>query len=295
VSKVSILIPSREEPFLQRTIDDLLLQRDGDVEIIALLDGWWPNPPLKDDPHVKQIHWTVPQGLRSCLNAGARVATGDYLLKIDAHCAVSEGYDVELAKVCGDDSIVVPAKYSLNADTWTRYREPWQYFYLTFPWDPTLNHPGLHDKACGPDVNAARAHIQPIDDILSYQGSAWFLTKQHFERIGPMDPARYYVAQEPQELGLATWLNGGRVVIHKGVWYAHLWKGRDHKRGFRLIKPRWVRALRASAEHWMAQSGFPALVEKFWDVLHEAPVGPWPDDWQDPKYRVAIDARKAAV
>jgi hypothetical protein len=84
-------------------------------------------------------------------------------------------------------------------------------------------------------------------------------------------------------------------VINKTVWYSHLHKGRSHRRGFAIIKPRWVRALRASAEHWLAQPGFPALVERFWPLLAHAEWGPWPEDWQNPTYQAAIDAREQAA
>jgi glycosyltransferase involved in cell wall biosynthesis len=287
MAKLSIVLPAREEPLLQQTIRDLLAHAHGDVEIIPVLDGWTPEPPLIDDPRVKWMGWGDPHGLRPAINAGMAAATGDWLMKIDAHCAISDGYDVALQAVCDQDWIVVPEKYSLHAETWTRYREPWQYFYLTFPWDPTLNTPGLHDKACGKDVNRAHADTR-VDDILSYQGSCWFLSKAHWNRIGPMDGAHYYTAQEPQELGLATWLAGGRVKVCKDVWYAHLWKGRGHRRGFAKYKSLWNNALLWSAEHWMAQPGFPALVEQFWPVLKDCEYGPWPEDWDNP-------ARKAAV
>ena len=40
----SILIPSRNEMFLAKTIEDLLQNIRGKTEIIAVLDGQWRNP-----------------------------------------------------------------------------------------------------------------------------------------------------------------------------------------------------------------------------------------------------------
>jgi glycosyltransferase involved in cell wall biosynthesis len=286
---VSVIMPAREEPWLNPTIRDVLAKAVGDVEVIVACDGWVPPGEPFNDSRVRYLHFRKPVGLRPAINDAMASARGEFVFKLDAHCSVSEGWDEVLVRVCGDYEIIVPAKYSLDVELWTHYNEPWHYYYLTFPWDNRLNHVGLHDKNCPSAVNKRHKDVL-VDDILSYQGSAWFMRKRHWDRIGPMNWEMYYTAQEPQELGLATWLLGGRVRIHKGVWYAHMWKGRGRKRGFPTIKPRWVRALRASAEYWIVQPGMPALVERFWEVLKDCEYGPWPIDWQDPKYRAASDA-----
>jgi cellulose synthase/poly-beta-1,6-N-acetylglucosamine synthase-like glycosyltransferase len=44
VTDVSILIPARNEEHLQRTISSILANIEADTEIIAVLDGYWPDP-----------------------------------------------------------------------------------------------------------------------------------------------------------------------------------------------------------------------------------------------------------
>lgn len=298
MARVTVIIPSRNEPFLQPTINDLLAKARGDVEVIACLDGYWPNPPLKDDPRLKILRWGQVAGLRPSINAAVEMATGEYLMKIDAHCAVCEGYDVLLQQSCDKDWIVVPTKHSLEPTTWTMFKPGWQYFYLTFPYDPTLEFIGLHDKNFGPSMNHARKD-KPIDDIISYQGSCWFLRKDYFTWLLPegMDHDHYYYAQEPQELGLKAWLSGGRVVVNKAVTYGHLHKGRTYGRGFPRYKGPWIRAIQWSANYWMTNQwprrihDMEWLVTKFWEELHGAPSYAWPDDWQDPKYKAFCDKR----
>ena len=41
---VSVVIPSRKEPFLNRTIQDIQEKFKGDYEIIVVLDGGWAKP-----------------------------------------------------------------------------------------------------------------------------------------------------------------------------------------------------------------------------------------------------------
>ena len=69
-----------------------------------------------------------------------------------------------------------------------------------------------------------------IDDTMTFQGSCWFLKRNYWEKIGPMDDVNYGTfSNEAQEIGNKTWLSGGRVVVNKKTWYAH-WH-RD-KRGY---------------------------------------------------------------
>jgi len=82
--KVSIVIPSRNETFVVRMVEDLLLKATGDVEIIVVQDG----PPYQEFPNDRRIVVVnSPQmGLKPCVNFGVGIATGEYILKSDAHC-----------------------------------------------------------------------------------------------------------------------------------------------------------------------------------------------------------------
>lgn len=256
MSKVSIIIPARKEEFLDRTVQDIKKKATGDIEVIVVEN----------------------KELRPAINEAAAMAKGEYLMKIDAHCALGEGFDEILQKDCEDNWLVVPSKYSLLVNTWERFREPWNYFYLTFPYGPGMSFIGLHEKNYGPNINKIHQAID-IDDIITFQGSCWFLSKKLWDKIGPMDHEHYYYAHEAPELGLKTWLSGGRVVINKRTWYAHLFKGNAYKRKFSRERRKWERAIIWSTEYWMKQPGMKQLIEKFW------PMPGWPDDWEDPKHR----------
>ena len=77
---ISVIIPARNEEYLQQTVDSLLEGAEGEVEIIVVLDGYWPNPPLKDDKRVVILHHTIARGMQGCVNEAARIAKGKYLL-----------------------------------------------------------------------------------------------------------------------------------------------------------------------------------------------------------------------
>ena len=280
MAKVSIILPARNEPFLKPTVEDVLRQATGDVEVIAVMDGSWSDPPLPDDPRIKILHWGTAQGLRPSINAGMALATGDYLMKLDAHCAVSKGFDEVLAAACEDNELVVPEKYSLAPETWEMFKQPWHYFYLTWPWEQNGRTWGMHEVNYGPEKNAERAHL-PIDDILTFQGSAWMIRRSHWERMGEMDTNHYYFAHEAPELGMKTWLGGGRCKIVKTASYGHLHKGHAHKRTFIRHKQKWNAAIAWSTKYWMGNQWSQRVHDFDWVIDKFGPLPGWPENWKD--------------
>ena len=60
--KLSVLIPSRNEIFLARTIQDLLENTSDQTEIIAVLDSAWADPAIPQHPRVNVIYLPVSIG-----------------------------------------------------------------------------------------------------------------------------------------------------------------------------------------------------------------------------------------
>jgi hypothetical protein len=53
---LSIVIPSRSEMFLARTIENILENIEADTEVIAVLDGEWADPPIPQHERVNVIY-----------------------------------------------------------------------------------------------------------------------------------------------------------------------------------------------------------------------------------------------
>jgi glycosyltransferase involved in cell wall biosynthesis len=287
----SIIIPARNEPYLDKTINDLFGKATGKIEVIAILDGYWPDPPLRNRKNLVIVHMGEVAGMRSNINSAARIATGKYLMKIDAHCMVGKGFDEILKADCEEGWLVVPSRYSLNPEKWKRVREVVNYLTLTFPYDyGNIYGTGLHGKGWKDIAGSLRGFNRErkeilIDDIITFQGSCWFMhTHSFFDKIGCLDTDRYNFNQEAQELGFKFWLSGGRVIRNKKTWYAHLKKGSWVGTMFRKSKREQLLAEVYSTDFWM-NNKWPGqkrdmkwLIDKFW------PLEGWPDDWQDPKY-----------
>jgi len=88
---LSIIIPSYKDPYLQKTIDSLLENAEGDIEIVVTMDGYWQE--LKPDNRVRIVHLGKNRGMRGAINAAVAIAKGEYLMRMDEHQIVGKGYD----------------------------------------------------------------------------------------------------------------------------------------------------------------------------------------------------------
>ena len=267
---VSIVIPSRNEKYLKRTIEDLLVKAKGNVQIIAVLDGYWPPvDEIVSDPRVSYIHFEKSKGMRNAINAGAAVlASGEYLMKIDAHCMVAEGYDLALKADCQDNWVVVPRRKRLDPDKWalTETQKPdVDYMYLS-----NDLHGVIWPKTDGPE----------IDDLMSFQGSCWFMKKAYFDYLELMDEKNYGTfPQEAQEIGLKAWLSGGRVVVNKKTWYAHWHKPKDVGRGYSLDGAEVVKG-EAYTRRWLTEKVWHKQIYPLsWLIEKFSPVPTWPEEY----------------
>lgn len=291
MSKVSIIIPSRNETYLQKTLDDILKKATGEIEILPVIDGPSKHPitPSKPDPRVKPIFNKIPQGMRPSENTAAQFATGRYLMKCDAHCIFKEGFDETLKSCCDEDHLVVPTRHSIDPETWRIKGRNFNYHYMTFPYDLSMYGYGLHAKTYewheNKRINEEKKDKR-VDDLMTFQGSCWFTQRDAFFRLlYPLDHANYYFYQEAQEVGLKFWMSGGKCLVNKDTWYGHLHKGATHGRGFYLSLHGKRNSETYSADYWL-NDRFPLATRKWkWYIEHFWPVLGWPEDWEDPKYK----------
>jgi glycosyltransferase involved in cell wall biosynthesis len=288
MGKLTVVIPARHELYLEQTVNDIFKKAAGDIEVIIVLDNYWHEPMLKDDPRLTVIHWADRKGLRAAINAAANIGKGDYLLKVDAHCMFAEGFDVELTSNCDVDWVVIPRRYSLDADAWTRKdKPPVDYMYLAFPFVDENNQLGLHGKNWM-ERGKGREGIY-IDETMSFQGSCWMMPMRYFcDLIYPMDEANYGMfIGEPQEIGAKVWLSGGKVMVNKRTWYAHLYKGQGYRakfleqKGFgytRVGRQERKRGNAYSLDYWFFNRWPERKHDLSWLVDRFSPVPTWPEE-----------------
>src|SRR3989338_9907875 len=143
---LTVVIPNRNSPFTTKTIQDVLEKAVTNIEIVVNVDEQWPDP-LFDDRRVNYIHPGSPRGMRWGINDCVALAHGTYIMKTDDHCMFAPGFDKTLIENMQNNWIVVPSRYSLDAENWvieTNRKPRRDYHYLCYP-DPHKCHDqGMH-------------------------------------------------------------------------------------------------------------------------------------------------------
>jgi glycosyltransferase involved in cell wall biosynthesis len=297
---ISVVIPSRSPQFLQKTIDDLLAKAKGDVEIIVVLDGIWPDPPVKTDPHVIVLHHGEVhnnKGMRESINLGMNITKGEYVMKIDEHCMIDQDWDAKLIADCDENWVICPRRFRLDAETWTLSKDPRppvDYAYLAYPYQR------IHDNTCGFHGEEWRRPERKdilIDENITIQGSFYFTPRKWwFQMIGPLDESIYGTfTHEAQEVTNNSWFGGGKVMVNKKTWYAHFHKG-SHGKGYgfsneqyRVHQAEKERGRKNCIDYWFYNKfprrvhDFEWLIDKFW------PIPGWPENWRE---QIEIDRAK---
>ncbi len=226
---LSVIIPSFKDPLLQKTIDSLLQNAEGEIEIIAVLDGYWPNPALlfseEDNKKVKQLHLGKNRGMREAINAGVKASTGDFIMRTDEHCMFDKGFDRKLTERFKDDWIVYPKRFYLDPEKWeVMDKEPNVYNKLIIDQD--------RHKFAGvdwPSREKERAN-KMIDESMAMQGSCWIMKRTWWDTVIKELQTEGYgpLYGDSHEMVFKTWQAGGRLMVNKATWYAH--KHRDFNR-----------------------------------------------------------------
>jgi len=295
MSRVSIIIPARNEnpDNLNRTIQSIFDNATGEYEIIVGFDGNYPyDLPMKVGVEIEEIRFPDVVGIKTNINAMCAMATGKYIYKSDAHCSFSKGFDEVLQADMREDWIVTPRFYVLNGETWK-----WQdgrfydYFYLCCPFtDPK----GFRFKAGGhwPERTQERllSHLD-IDETPQIHGSGWFISKDRYFELGGfpnIDP--YGHAQEPIWLGLKNWLAGGKVMVNKKCWYAHLHQ-QGNERGYNMDHAQEVKSYDIAAKYWVGDKWHERKYDFSWFVEKFGPMPTWPDNWIELYSKWLVDNR----
>lgn len=233
--KLSVVIPSYKDPLLIKTIDSILGASElGDrLEIIAVLDGYWPSFDLRIDPRVRYVHLGGNRGMRGAINAGVAVARGEFIMRTDEHCLYAPGFDKAMTDVCQPNWIMTARRFFLDPVKW----QPMDLPHVDYEKLVIQGEPGGVQKFAGqrwPRRARTRAH-KTIDETMAMQGSFWIMPRAWWQQvIGELQTEGYGpLYQDSHEMVFKTWQAGGKLVLHKGTWFAHKHRSfsRTHNNG----------------------------------------------------------------
>ena len=302
MADLTVLIPSRNERWLNQTVADVLAHMTRDTEIIVVLDGAWPDEPLPQDPHVNVVFQPVSIGQRAATNLAARLSTAPFLMKLDAHCAVAPGFDdvlITTAAELSPETIQVPAQYNLHCFNWKCDTCDWfDYQGPTPPKCPkcssTVHHDlvwkirpsrltvswrfdkQLHFQYWGAYKNRPEGQGDIID-VMSCLGACWFVSTTRYWAIGGLDEAHGSWGQMGTEIACKSWLSGGRLVCNKRTWFSHMFRTQGGDFGFPYPQSgRAVDRARKYSRHLWIDGHWPLAIHPLsWMIEKFAPVPDW--------------------
>lgn len=284
VSKVSVIIPSYRDPLLNKTIESVFRAAKEDVEIIVFIDDFLPRQ-LEELIESNRIFYIMSEenvGMRHAINQAVKVSSGKYIMKLDSHCDISKGFDVELKSTTKENMVSVPSRYNLNPKKWKKFNGPIDFLYLKYP-------KRMKSIKLGMDLFEEKIRSEdnkPIEEIIAFQGACWFMHKSFFEKIGGLDEEIFSsFGAEAHEISMKTWLcHQGIVVRNRNTWYAHyrpsnVWSSKPKK----LRKEMLYSMKRAFSldmlNKWSNQKKtFRWVIDKF------GPFPGWPKDWYKEEY-----------
>lgn len=249
MSELSILIPARNEPFLQKTVEDILEHMEGDTEVLVGLDGYLPEwvRPIDLNPvyesAIKYFHLKDSIGQRAMTNHLARLSTAKYLMKTDAHCSFSQGFDVEMMKDMQENRTLIPVLLNLHVYDWVCPAGHRTYqgkvdkcsqcdnrdLRQEMVWEPK-HRPILSNFAF--DSNMVFQHIaeqspEALNETMCIQGCGWMVTREKYWELDLSGEEFGSWGSQGVEVSCKTWLSGGECVCTKNAYMGHLFRSEE--------------------------------------------------------------------
>jgi len=256
---LSIIIASRNEEFLAKTVENIIENKNDDTEIIVGLDEKWAKPPLVDHPDVTIYYVPVSLGQRAMCNQLCRLSKAKYIMKLDGHCTVDKDFDkkmIEGFKETGDNVIAIPSMYNLHAFSWKCKKCGMKWYQ-----GPTPTHCMSGEHVENPNCDNTRhfekkivfkprwnrrtefwnfdndLHFQydngrkkrpesqgQIVDTMSCIGACWMVTRDKYWELNLNDETFGSWGQMGTELSCKIHLTGGRMVVNKNTYFSHLFR-----------------------------------------------------------------------
>ena len=269
---LSILIPSRSEMFLARTIEDILANIEADTEVIVVLDGQWAEPPIPYHERVSLIYVPEAIGQRAAANLACKLSKAKYIMKVDAHCSFDKGFDrkmLEAFKETGDNVTMVPTMRNLWAFDWKCMKCGKKWYQGPTPTKCAENNFKGTGQPCdgkdfkrkimwvgksNPQSNSycfdSEPHFQyfneytkrpeyketlektGLTETMSLQGSCFMCTREKYLELNLCDETLGSWGNQGIEVAAKSWLSGGRVLVNHKTWYAHMFRTQGGDFGF---------------------------------------------------------------
>jgi glycosyltransferase involved in cell wall biosynthesis len=308
---LTVIIPGYNEMFMRQTVESVLSHMQADTEVIAICDASWPDPVVQDHPRVKILHTTTSIGQRAATNVGAEISRAKYIMKLDAHCSIGDGFDVKMLAKMQPDMTMIPRMYRLHAFDWVcnecghgiyQGSKPEKCgecgednLFMKLVWDKQ-EHKGASvswrfDRELRMQYWYAHRR-QPkvkeeiksgIVETMSCVGCCFLMERERFFDLGGMDEGHGSWGQYGTELACKAWLSGGRMVTCVDTWFAHLFRTGNFAAGGESTFPYPINGKEQDAardysrEYWYNNKHPKQVRPLSWLLEHFWPIPDWDD------------------
>lgn len=302
MTQLSILIPSRNEEWLCRTVQDILEHIEGDTEIIVVVDGPSTHPIPEPSERVRVVQLPESIGQRAATNLAARMSEAKWVMKVDAHCAFAQGFDAILMRDMQPDWTCVPIMRNLwvfdlvcpnghrryqstsgpckecgeptyKEVMWVAKNNPQSTSYC-FDHEPHFQY---FKQYCS---RQEYKDAKPFTESMSLQGSCWMLSREKYWELDICEEAFGSWGSQGLEVAIKTWLSGGKVIVNHNTYYAHAFRTAGGDWGFPYkITGKDVDKAKSYARELFFNNKYPKQIRPLsWLIEKFAPVVGWHDD-----------------
>jgi len=159
--------------------------------------------------------------MREAINAGVRVARGEYIMRTDEHCAFAKGFDEAMTSVCQDNWIMTATRYFLDPKEWK---------IMDHKEVVITEKLGIQTVKNSKKFTGKRWHEldkkyenTDIVESMAMQGSCWVMPRTWWDKVIKELQTEGYgpLLQDSHEMVFKTWKAGGHLMVNKKTWFAH--------------------------------------------------------------------------
>lgn len=189
---ISFIITAKNEPYLDKTIEDIHKSATGTFEVLA----------EEDDG----------RGQRAMINKLLKQSKYPVICKVDAHCSFGPNFNQILLEDLDERTIIAPALYPLDGETWTVNHHNKMHNYV-FDSKLVMHHaPSAEGK---------------VVQTMCMQGSFFMCYKDFFYEANLCDESIGSWGSQAVELGIKGWYNNGKCLTSKKTYYGHVFRHDD--------------------------------------------------------------------
>jgi len=202
----AVVLAYRSEPWLERCVKALLESEGVDVEVVLVDNGCTDGAVdrLAPTPRVTMVRPGRNLGFSGGCNAGAEVASGDFLALINGDLVVERDALAELITFAQKPEVgIAQPSIRLSDDPNLLNSDGNEVHFLGFSWCGSFGEPAAKRTAPRP--------------ITSAMGAAMMLRRELWLELGGFEP-RYFAYHEDVELCRRCWHRGLELVnVHSAV------------------------------------------------------------------------------